>query len=50
MDEEGEEAHTMVNQKGLFSPGRVPQRLLDETPHLQSMMGVEVLAGLVEVI
>lgn len=46
MDDEGEEGFTLVTHEGLYSPRRVPQGVLDATPHFQSTMDREALAGL----
>lgn len=37
----------MVTLDGLFIPLRVPQEVLNATPHFQASMELEVLVGLV---
>lgn len=50
MDEESEKVFTMVANKSLYSPRRVPHGGLNITPHSQWTMGQKVLAGLAGVI
>lgn len=50
MGGESKEAFTMATQKGLFSPRRFLQGVLNTTPQFQSVMNTEVHAGLAGVI